>query len=74
MVSIRARARVRSVLLAGASIAAALVAVPARAQDGAPAPAAEQSREDQIVVTGIRETIQTSIQSKRDADAIVDAV
>lgn len=78
MVSIRACARGRSVLLAGASIAAALAAVPARAQDGAPAPAdtpaAEQSREDQIVVTGIRETIQTSIQSKRNADAIVDAV
>lgn len=78
MVSIRARARARALLLAGVSIAAALAVVPARAQDGAPAPAdtpeAEQSQEDRIVVTGIRETIQTSIQSKRNADAIVDAV
>ncbi|WP_086130549.1 TonB-dependent receptor [Sphingomonas sp. IBVSS2] len=78
MVSIRARARARALLLAGVSVAAALAVVPARAQDGAPAPAdtpqAEQSQEDRIIVTGIRETIQTSIQSKRNADAIVDAV
>ncbi|NIJ65172.1 TonB-dependent receptor [Sphingomonas leidyi] len=78
MVSIRACVRARALLLAGVSIATALAAVPARAQDGAPAPAGtpetEQSREDRIVVTGIRETIQTSIQSKRDSDAIVDAV
>ncbi len=78
MVSIGARARARALLLAGVSIAAALAVVPARAQDGAPAPAdtpeAEQSQEDRIIVTGIRETIQTSIQSKRNADAIVDAV
>ncbi|MBN8812960.1 MULTISPECIES: TonB-dependent receptor [unclassified Sphingomonas] len=78
MVSIRACVRARALLLAGVSIATALAAVPAQAQDGAPAPAGtpetEQSREDRIVVTGIRETIQTSIQSKRDSDAIVDAV
>ncbi|HWU95149.1 MAG TPA: TonB-dependent receptor, partial [Sphingomonas sp.] len=51
---------------------------PAWAQDKAPAPAEatapEVTQEDQIVVTAIRETIQSSIQSKRDSDAIVDAV
>ena len=82
------RARARSVLLTGVSIAAALAVTPAWAQDSAPAPAqtkapeaqapetqdAEQAQESAIIVTGIRETIQTSIQSKRDSDAIVDAV
>ena len=76
--SIRARVRARSALLTGVSIAAALAAVPAWAQDSTPAPAEtaapEASQEDQIVVTAIRETIQSSIQSKRDSDAIVDSV
>jgi len=76
-------ARARAALLTSASIAAALAVTPAWAQDSAPAPAEtsapetqdpEQAQEGAIIVTGIRETIQTSIQSKRDSDAIVDAV
>lgn len=85
--TIRARMRARSALLTGVSIAAALTAAPAWAQDTQPAPAGkapaeatapevaqETQQEDQIIVTAIRETIQSSIQSKRDSDAIVDSV
>jgi iron complex outermembrane recepter protein len=76
--TIRARLRARAVLLTGVSIAAALAATPAWAQDSAPASsdttAQETQQEDEIVVTAIRETIQSSIQSKRDSDAIVDSV
>jgi iron complex outermembrane recepter protein len=81
------RTRARSVLLTGVSVAAALAVTPAWAQEQKPAPAdqtvpatapetqdAEQAQESAIIVTGVRETIQNSIQSKRDADAIVDAV
>src|SRR3546814_17417723 len=46
--------------------------MPAMAQDAA-APAA-QEEEDAIVVTGIRETIQNSINTKREETAIVDAL
>src|SRR3546814_18585414 len=46
--------------------------MPAMAQDAA-APAV-QEEEDAIVVTGIRETIQNSINTKREETAIVDAL
>jgi TonB-dependent receptor len=67
--------RARLALLAGVSIVAALGATSAWAQE-VPADQAEVSPEEQeaIIVTGIRETIQTSIQTKRDSDTIVDAV
>lgn len=70
----------RLALLAGASIAAVIGAAPAWAQDSAPpttqAPTTEAQEEENaaIVVTGVRETIQTSIQEKRNSDSIVDAV
>jgi iron complex outermembrane receptor protein len=67
------RARVlRAALLAGAGSTLLIAAMPAMAQD-ASAPQAEQE-EDAIVVTGIRETIQNSINTKREETAIVDAL
>ena len=69
-------ARLRFTWLVGGSLAALLGAAPAMAQDDAtPAQSAEaEAQADEIIVTGIRETIQTSIQAKRDSDTIVDAV
>lgn len=71
--------RARLALLAGASIVTMLGTVPAWAQDADPAQSEaaaepEQDGSDDIVVTAIRETIQTSIKSKRDSDTIVDTV
>ena len=68
---IRAR-MLRAALLAGAGSTLLVAAMPAMAQD-APAPQAEPE-EDAIVVTGIRETIQNSINTKREETAIVDAL
>jgi TonB-dependent receptor len=66
----RARS-LRAVLLAGAGSTLLAAAMPAMAQDTAPA---AQDEEDAIVVTGIRETIQNSINTKREETAIVDAL
>ncbi len=65
----------RVALLAGAGLAA-LAATPAFAQDStAQAPSqVETSGENEIVVSGIRETIQTSIATKKNETAIVDAL
>src|SRR3546814_13213051 len=62
----------RAALLAGAGTTLLVAAMPAMAQDAA-APAA-QEEEDAIVVTGNRETIQNSINTKREDTAIVDAL
>src|SRR3546814_4658387 len=62
----------RAALLTGAGTTLLVTAMPAMAQDAA-APAA-QEEEDAIVVTGIRETIQNSINTKREETAIVDAL
>src|SRR3546814_18180244 len=67
------RARtLRAALLAGAGTTLLVAAMPAMAQDAA-APAV-QEEEDAIVVTGIRETIQNSNNTKREETAIVDAL
>lgn len=76
------RARGRSVrlvshLLAGTAIA--LTCSTAWAQDSAASPAAAEGEEgaddsDLIVVTGIRATIQDSIDTKRESDLIIDAL
>ena len=72
--------RMRRGLLAGAGIAALGLSLPAHAQDaaqdGAPLTTAadEAAEEEAITVTGIRETIQTSIATKRNETAIVDAL
>ena len=68
---IRARSR-RAVLLAGAGTMLLAAAMPAMAQDADPA--IDQGDEEAIVVTGIRATIQDSINVKRQETAIVDAL
>ena len=64
----------RSGLMLGGAVPALILSAAASAQDAQPPaqdPAAEQ---DAIVVTGIRETIQNSIETKRNETAIVDAL
>lgn len=68
---IRARA-LRTSMLAGAGFTLLAAAMPTMAQD-APAVQAEPE-DDAIIVTGIRETIQNSINTKRQETAIVDAL
>jgi TonB-dependent receptor len=62
----------RAALLAGAG-PMLLLAMPAAAQDAAADPAA-QGEDDAIVVSGIRQTIQSSIDAKRRETAIVDTL
>ncbi|WP_324187658.1 TonB-dependent receptor [Sphingopyxis solisilvae] len=68
---IRARS-LRAALLAGAGSTLLVLAAPAAAQEMA-APQAEPD-DDAIIVTGIRETIQNSINAKREETAIVDVL
>lgn len=68
----RARA-LHIALLSGAAPMLLLAAAPAAAQDVAADPAAP-SDGDAIVVTGIRQTIQDSIEAKRQETAIVDVL
>lgn len=67
-------ARIRAGLLLGGALPVLILSVEASAQDtqaSAEDPALEQ---DAIVVTGIRQTIQNSIETKRNETAIVDAL
>lgn len=51
------------------------VAFAAQARQAQPAaPKSEVSQLDQVVVTGIRASLQTAANSKRNANAVVDAV
>lgn len=56
----------------GVSMIALSVAVPAMAQTAAPS--ATTDTNDEVVVTGIRASLQASIDVKRKADAIVDSI
>ncbi len=67
----RNRNQTARLLLASVALPALAVAWPAAAQDAAPV--ADDAGED-IVVTGIRETIQNSINQKRNETAIVDVL
>jgi iron complex outermembrane receptor protein len=69
---LRARS-LRAALLAGAGSTMAVAAMPVMAQDATVA-AQEKVEEEAIIVTGIRETIQNSINTKREETAIVDAL
>ena len=55
----------KSILIASASLLAVACAGPALAQD---------AQVDELVVTGIRASLQQSLETKRAADAIVDSV
>jgi iron complex outermembrane receptor protein len=58
--------------LVGASSVLALMAVPAAAQDDNGSPQAEG--QDDIVVTGIRGSLQRNLDAKRDAPGVVDVI
>lgn len=64
------RSSITKILLAGCATAA--LAIPAQAQDQGPETNAED--EDVIVVSGIRGTIQNSIEEKRIATEVFDAL
>ena len=65
----------RKALLLGCATIAITLPGMAIAQDAAPADqTAEEAPSEDIVVTGIRQTIQTSIDTKRRENAIVDAL
>ncbi|MBB5712433.1 TonB-dependent receptor [Sphingomonas xinjiangensis] len=72
----------RDLMMGGASATALLAASSALAQsDGAPAAATAQAEEQassaeepEIVIRGVRGSLLRSIQAKRDADTIVDAI
>lgn len=69
--------RTRASFCVGASLAALSVSAPALGQDQAadPAPAAEAAAaESEIVVTGIRASLQNAMNIKRDAVGVVDAI
>ncbi|GAB5488988.1 MAG: hypothetical protein Pars2KO_25580 [Parasphingorhabdus sp.] len=67
---IRRRSSITKILLSGCATAA--LAVPAQAQDQSPE--AEASDENTIIVTGIRGTIQNSIETKRISTEVVDSL
>jgi TonB-dependent receptor len=63
--------RLRSLLLIGAS-SLTIIAAPAHAQDAAQA--APSTAEEDIVVTGIRGSLQRNLDIKRDSIGVVDAI
>ena len=76
------RGKSARLLRSGASVAALCVmaaATPAFAQDDAQAPAAQAGQEneddgDQIIVTGIRASLESAQNIKRNSDTVVDAI
>ncbi len=58
--------------IAASALAAALVNTPALAQDAAPAAQAEDK--DEIVVTGIRASLERAADIKREADQVLDVI
>ena len=71
------RSTVHARLLCGAATGLAMVAAatPAMAQDADTAPqVAEEVEGEQIIVSGIRAAIETSLQAKREAPGIVEVI
>src|ERR1700730_17169560 len=70
----------RHMLLWGTAASSILAAVavlaqsPAPAQDGNSASAAEPSQLQEVVVSGVRRSLENAISTKRDADVVVDAI
>src|SRR5712664_2142801 len=60
----------RSILAA----AAVLAQSPAPAQDGSGGSVAEPSQLQEVVVSGVRRSLENAINTKRDADVVVDAI
>ncbi len=67
------QSRIRAGLMLGGALSALVLASSATAQD-AGAAAAQPDDDDAILVSGIRETIQNSIDAKRQETAIVDVL
>jgi len=67
------RSRTRAWLMAGAAVSL-FAATQAMAQDAPPPAADAPADEEEIVVSGIRETLRTSIDVKKRETAIVDAL
>lgn len=68
------RGAVRRWLLTSAAITAVTGAASAAAQEGQPTPDSDAPSAPEIIVTGLRETLQTSINAKRKETAIVDTL
>ncbi|WP_309621708.1 TonB-dependent receptor [Novosphingobium sp.] len=67
------RTRLAGKMMVGASVVAlGMAAQPAMAQDAAAA--SDEPQADDIVVTGIRASLQKSLRTKRDAVGVVDAI
>jgi iron complex outermembrane receptor protein len=70
----KARRHMRSLLLVGASTMT-MIAAPAFAQQAAETPASpDQTAAEDIVVTGIRGSLQRNLDIKRDAVGVLDAI
>ncbi|HEY0621999.1 TonB-dependent receptor [Sphingomonas sp.] len=61
-----------SLLRSGVAAAALIVSIPALAQQGTTAPA--EAEEQEIVVSGIRNSLQQAAQVKRDAPQVMDVI
>ena len=61
-------------LCAGSSLVALLSAGSVFAQSSDSPPAADEGEQNVIVVSGIRGSVQQSIEAKRDADSVVDVI
>lgn len=66
--------RTKTRVLCSASILASLAFAQAASAQTAPAPADEAVSTDEIVVTGLRRSIQSAQNIKRNSDGIVDAI
>ena len=64
----------KSVLVAGLLCGASFLTAPAHGQEAPPATSPGPGEEGEIVVTGIRETVQQSIETKKTNDLIIDAL
>src|SRR6185312_2986435 len=72
-----AKSMLRGAVLGGASTLAIIAfAGPAMAQNAAPAAAAPAAKDDStvVVVTGIRGSLQRSMNIKKNADGVVDGI
>jgi iron complex outermembrane receptor protein len=56
----------KTILTASASVLAVALAAPAFAQD--------KRQVDEVVVTGIRASLQASVEAKRNANAVIDVI
>lgn len=63
----------RNILLTSSALALLAIAVPVAAQD-APPSTPQDGNDSDIVVTGIRKSLQDSIETKRRADSIVEVL